>query len=59
MGIWRHVSSKRTAMMRSFRASTGTTKSLVTTLITTYGVLRGIHSGVAQSEVTMDDLFVL
>ena len=45
--------------MATFRASTGTTKSLVTTLITTYGVLRGIHSGVAQSEVTMDDLFVL
>ena len=45
--------------MATFRASTGTTKSLVTTLITTYGVLRGIHSGVAQSEVTMDDLFAI
>ena len=43
--------------MAIFREATGTRKSIVTTMITTYGVLRGIHSGVVQSEVTMDDLF--
>ncbi len=40
-----------------FRDATKTNKSLVTTLVTTYGVQRGIHSGVVQSEVVMDDLF--
>ena len=30
---------------------------LVTTMVTTYGALRGIHSGIVQSEVIMDDLF--
>lgn len=40
-----------------FRESTNTKKSLVTTMVTTYGVLRGIHSGVVQSEIVMDDLF--
>ncbi len=43
--------------MTIFREETKTYKSLVTTLVTTYGVLRGIHSGIVQSEVVMDDLF--
>ena len=43
--------------MAIFRAETKTRKSLVTTMITTYGVLRGIHSGVVQNEISMDDLF--
>ena len=43
--------------MTIFREETKTNKSLVTTLVTTYGVLRGIHSGIVQSEVVMDDLF--
>ena len=43
--------------MAIFKATTGTRKSLVTTMITTYGIIRGIHSGVVQSEVTMEDLF--
>ncbi len=45
--------------MAIFKADTKTSKSLVTTMVTTYGVLRGIHSGIAQSEVVMDDLFRL
>ena len=40
-----------------FKAKTKTRKSLVTTMVTTYGVLRGIHSGIVQNEVVMDDLF--
>ncbi len=43
--------------MTIFREETKTNKSLVTTLVTTYGVLHGIHSGIVQSEVVMDDLF--
>ena len=40
-----------------FKAKTKTRKSLSTTMVTTYGVLRGIHSGIVQNEVVMDDLF--
>ncbi len=43
--------------MAVFRESTKTHKSLSITMVTTYGVLRGIHSGVVQNEVVMDDLF--
>ena len=43
--------------MAMFREATKTRKSLVMTMVTTYGVLRGIHSGVVQNEVLMDDLF--
>lgn len=45
--------------MALFKASTGTRKSLVTTMVTTYGILPGIHSAIVQNEVLMDDLFVL
>jgi AAA+ ATPase superfamily predicted ATPase len=43
--------------MAIFKAKTKTRKSLATTMVTTYGVLRGIHSGIVQNEVVMDDLF--
>ena len=43
--------------MALFREETKTKKSLVITMVTTYGVIRGIHSGIVQSEVIMDDLF--
>ena len=43
--------------MAIFGAETHTTKSLATTMVTTYGVMPGIHSGIVQSEVVMDDLF--
>ncbi len=43
--------------MALFRAETRTRKSLVTTMVTTYGIVRGLHSGIVQSEVVMDDLF--
>ena len=45
--------------MALFKTDTHTTKSLVTTLVSTYGVRQGIHSGIVQSEVTMDDLFAM
>ena len=44
-------------IMAIFAESTHTSKSLVLTMVTTYGVLPGIHSGIVQNEVTMDALF--
>ena len=41
-----------------FRNVTRTKKSICHTFITTYGVARNLHSGIVQSEVTMDDLFL-
>mgnify|MGYP002619878105 CR=1 FL=1 len=43
--------------MSIFRNSTKSKKTLLTTFITTYGVSKGIHSGVVQSEVVLDDLY--
>ena len=43
--------------MAIFKEDTKTRKGLVTTMVTTYGILKGIHSGIVQSEVLMDDLF--
>lgn len=40
-----------------FRTVTKTKKAIHHTFITTYGVTRNNHSGIVQSEVTMDDLF--
>lgn len=43
--------------MTIFRDETKTHKSLLTTMITTYGVKTNIHSGLVASQVTMEDLF--
>ena len=43
--------------MSLFRNSTKTNKSLFTTFITTFGINKGIHSGIVQSEIMLDDLF--
>ena len=43
--------------MSLFQEDTKTRKTLLTTFITTFGVKPGIHSGIVQNEVTMDDLF--
>jgi hypothetical protein len=41
-----------------FRTVTKTKKAIHHTFITTYGVAQNLHSGIVQSEVVMDDLFV-
>ena len=41
-----------------FRNVTKTKKALHHTFITTYGIAQNIHSGIVQSEVTMNQLFV-
>ena len=43
--------------MTIFRQETKTTKMLNLTFVTSYGVAKGIHAGIVQSQVTMDDLF--
>lgn len=45
--------------MAVFRQETKATKSLALIMVTTYGILPGIHSGIVQNEVLMDDLFAL
>lgn len=41
----------------AFREETKTRKSLMLTLVTTYGVKENMHSGCVQSQVLLDDLF--
>ena len=41
----------------AFREATGTHDALHVTMITTYGVKPNSHSGIVQSQVTLDDLF--
>ena len=41
-----------------FRMVTNTKKAIYHTFITTYGILHNLHSGIVQSEVTMDDFFL-
>ena len=52
-GEERHVRSRR----ELFKTLTGTKKAVHLTYVTTYGVKRNKHSGIVQSEVTLDDLF--
>ena len=40
-----------------FRMATKTSKALVITFVTTYGVVDGKHKSIVHSEVTMDNLF--
>ena len=44
--------------MGLFREKTRSTKTLVNTFVTTFGVADGKHSSIVNSEVTMDQLFV-
>jgi AAA+ ATPase superfamily predicted ATPase len=42
----------------TFAAETKTRKTLFLTMITTYGIKRGMHSEIVRSELTMDSLFL-
>lgn len=42
-----------------FREATKSKKALQLVMITTYGVKQNAHSGVMQSQVKMDDLFIV
>ncbi len=41
----------------AFIEETGTRKGCHVTMVTTYGIKRNRHSGIIQSQVTMDQLF--
>ena len=43
--------------LADFQAETGIKKGILTTIITTFGIRPNMHSGVAQVEITLDDLF--
>ena len=57
----KQIESMKTDELRNkiaaFKAATKTKKSLVPTMITTFGVKRNQYSGKVQQEVVLDDLF--
>ena len=55
--ITKEYESKLVNKLEVLAKETGIKKSLMLTLITTYGVKANAHSGIVQSEVLMDDLF--
>ena len=55
--ITKEYANKLRLKMSIFGEAVRTRKTLVLTMVTTYGVLPGIHSGIVMSEVLMDDLF--
>jgi DNA-binding MarR family transcriptional regulator len=55
--ITKEYANKLRDRMTIFKNAIKTTKTLVNTFITTYGVVQGKYSSICQSEITMDDLF--
>ncbi|MCR5455244.1 MAG: ATP-binding protein [Bacteroidales bacterium] len=55
--ITKDYADKLRERMTIFRNAMKTTKTLVNTFITTYGITQGKYSSICQSEVTMDELF--
>ena len=57
----KQIESMKTDELRNkiaaFKAATKSKKSLVPTMITTFGVKRNQYSGKVQQEVVLDDLF--
>ena len=43
--------------LEAFKTATKTTKTLQLVMITTYGVKKNSYSGIARSQITLDDLF--
>ena len=44
--------------LRIFTEETKTSKSLLLTLITSFGLKQNKHSDIVQKQITMDDLFI-
>lgn len=44
--------------IETFRQQTNTRSALHLTMVTTNGVKSGIHSGIVDSQVTIEDLFI-
>lgn len=56
--ITKEYEDKLLNKISTFSEETATRKSLLLTLITTYGVKQNSHSGIVQSEIILDDLFI-
>jgi len=56
--ITKEYADKLRNKLSTFAAETKTRRTLFLTLVTTYGLKTGLHSGVIRSEVTMDALFL-
>ena len=50
----RNLRNKKTAFINA----TNTRKAIHLTMVTTYGIRHNSHSGIIQSEVVLDDLFL-
>lgn len=55
--ITKEYEAKLLNKVNTFANSTQTKKTLLLTMITTYGVKANAHSNIVQNEVTLDDLF--
>lgn len=55
--ITKEYETKLANKVSIFADNTKSTKTLLLTMITTYGVKSNAHSGILQSELTLDDLF--
>ena len=49
--------SKLTKILSNLERCTRNSKSLVNTFVTSFGIANGSHTGVVNSEVTLDGLF--
>jgi hypothetical protein len=55
--ITKHYADALRLKMAVFAEATRIHKTLALTMVITYGILPGIHSGIVQNEVIMDELF--
>jgi AAA+ ATPase superfamily predicted ATPase len=55
--ISKDCEEKLTQKVNAFASATGTRKTLLLTLITTYGIKHNMHSGIVQRELMLEDLF--
>lgn len=55
--ISKEYEEKLSNKINAFSEETGTKKSLLLTMITTYGVKQNTYSDIVQSEIVLDDLF--
>lgn len=56
--ITKEYEEKLRTKMAVFRREMKATKTLLLTMVTTFGVMQGLHSGIVHNEVVMDDLFL-
>ncbi len=56
--ISKEYEEKLLEKLRIFTEETKTSKSLLLTLITSFGLKQSKHSDIVQKQITMDDLFI-